>query len=94
MITAAQIQTILNLVSKAPTTMGQAMQDGEAVAALVQLGQGLQSTQVVIISTAQLAQFNVAPVPAAPSPPFAEVVSVPISTVNPNAASVDVEKPA
>lgn len=55
MITAAQIQTILNLVAKAPTTMGQAMQDGAAVAELVNLGQGLQ-TGALQISTVKDAE--------------------------------------
>jgi hypothetical protein len=41
MITADQIQTILNHASKAPTTVGQALNDGPAFAALVAVGQGL-----------------------------------------------------
>lgn len=48
MITPEQIQTVLNLVAKAPTTMSEAMRDGPAVAALIQLGQGLQQGALAI----------------------------------------------
>lgn len=49
MITAEQIQIVLNHAAKAPTTLGQAMQDGQAVAAMVQFGNALAAGQVKIV---------------------------------------------
>lgn len=48
MITANQIQTILNHAAKAPTTVGQAMADSEAFGALVDLGQALAAGRKLV----------------------------------------------
>lgn len=51
MITAEQIQTVLNLVSIAPSTIGQAFVAQPSVAALLEVGQQLAAGKVLRLYT-------------------------------------------
>lgn len=68
MITAPQIQTVLNHASKAPTTVGEALTDAPAIQALVAFGSQLHAGKVLRLYTPSEAAIADAAIEASIAP--------------------------
>jgi hypothetical protein len=67
MITPLQLQTVLNYAALAQAPVGQVMNDGPAIAAVIAFGRALQAGKVRIIEVApQVPRPPKSPTPPAP----------------------------